>query len=86
MRACYFFFFFGVRATFDLHACFLFPQCVQAVISLIGVCRCRPANASREVGKTGSNCKGVPDCWDPSSRKNPQGGESAGCFGLRGAG
>ena len=32
-------FFFGMRVVFGLGACHLFPQCVLAVIPLMGVCR-----------------------------------------------
>ena len=33
-------FIFGVRADLGLGACCLFPQCVQAIIPLIGCCVC----------------------------------------------
>ena len=43
-------FIFGMRAAFDLDACCLFPQCVQAVIHLIGCFACFQGDGSNGQG------------------------------------
>ena len=44
----------GMRAVFGLDACCLFPQCVQAVISLIGCCACFQGVGA--MGRASSQC------------------------------
>ena len=54
------YYFFGKRVAFGLDACCFFSQCVQAVIPLIGVCKCMACMCFQGGGGNGQFLQATP--------------------------